>query len=64
MNALKMLLLLSLMFAASSSYASFDIVSISQWINHLMTQEVIPCPVVVDPGQGNKNRVGKSKPHQ
>ncbi len=62
MKSLKMFLLMSLMFAASSSYASFDSVSISQWINNLLIQEMITGPEMIDPGQGAKNRVGKSKP--
>ena len=62
MKLLKVFLIASLMCAASSSYASFDSVSISQWANQFLTQDVIPRPVITDPGQGEKKRVGFSKP--
>ncbi len=61
MKLLKVFLIASLMCAASSSYASFDGVSISHWINHLLAQELFRGPEMIDPGQGNKNRVGKSR---
>ena len=62
MKLLKVFVIASMMCAASSSYASFDGATISQWVNQFLTQNVIPCPATIDPGQGEKKRVGYSKP--